>query len=90
VAAVGIRELRHDASALIRRVEAGETIDVTVQGRPAARLVPVANPDGGRRSMKGSVFLSRLGHLEADDTGWLEELREWRASQTVSDPWERE
>lgn len=38
---VGIREVRQQASELVRRVEAGEEIIVTVAGRPAARLVPV-------------------------------------------------
>jgi len=38
---VGIRELRQDAGALIRRVIAGETIEVTARGRPVARIVPL-------------------------------------------------
>lgn len=37
---VGLRELRQQASDLVRRVEQGETVVVTVSGRPAARLVP--------------------------------------------------
>jgi prevent-host-death family protein len=37
---VGLRELRQDASELVRRVEAGEEIDITVSGRLAARMVP--------------------------------------------------
>lgn len=46
--AVGLRELRQDASELVRRVEAGEEISITVAGRPAARLVPAA-PRSWRR-----------------------------------------
>lgn len=42
---VGVRELRQNASAVLRRVEAGETIEVTDRGRPVARLVPLL-PDG--------------------------------------------
>ena len=38
--AVGLRELRQDASELVRRVEAGEEITITVSGRVTARLVP--------------------------------------------------
>jgi prevent-host-death family protein len=38
---VGIRELRQRASELLRRVEAGETIEVTDRGRPVALLTPV-------------------------------------------------
>jgi len=37
---VGLRELRQQASDLVRRVESGEVVTVTVSGRPAARLVP--------------------------------------------------
>jgi prevent-host-death family protein len=40
VTTVGLRELRQDASDLVRRVEAGEEITITVSGRPSARLVP--------------------------------------------------
>lgn len=42
---VGVRELRQRASELLRRVEAGETIEVTDRGRPVAVLAPL--PDGG-------------------------------------------
>lgn len=37
----GIRELRQNASVLIRRVIGGETIEVTERGRPVARIVPL-------------------------------------------------
>jgi prevent-host-death family protein len=37
----GIRELRQNASGLIRRVIEGETIEVTERGRPVARIVPL-------------------------------------------------
>lgn len=33
--------MRQEASDLVRRVQAGEEIVVTISGRPAARLVPV-------------------------------------------------
>jgi len=41
MASVGIRELRQRASELLRRVAAGETIEVTDRGRPVALLSPV-------------------------------------------------
>lgn len=37
---VGVRELRQNASELLRRVQLGETIDVTDRGRLVAHLVP--------------------------------------------------
>ncbi len=37
---VGIRELRQQASSVLKRVVAGEVIDVTDHGHPIARIVP--------------------------------------------------
>lgn len=48
---VGIRDLKQNASAVIRRVEAGETVTVTHRGVPVATINPI------RRS--------RLDELEA-------------------------
>jgi len=42
VATIGLRELRQQASELLRRVEGGEQVLITVAGRPSARLVPVS------------------------------------------------
>ena len=38
---VGIRELRQNATAVLRRVSAGEIVEVTDRGRPVARIVPM-------------------------------------------------
>lgn len=38
---VGIRELRQQASAVLKRVVHGETIEVTDHGHPIARIVPL-------------------------------------------------
>ncbi len=46
MASVGVRELRQRASELLRRVAAGETIEVTDRGRPVALLAPI--PEAGR------------------------------------------
>ena len=42
---VGVRELRREASAILSRVSAGETVEITDRGRPVAVLVQ-AMPDG--------------------------------------------
>jgi len=44
------KELRNDVSAVLRRVESGETVVITVSGRPVAEL----SPTGHRRWVKGS------------------------------------
>ena len=43
---IGIRELRQRASEFLRRVEAGETFEVTDRGRPVALLTPLPDVDG--------------------------------------------
>ena len=40
MASIGVRELRQRASELLRRVEQGETIEVTDRGRRVAILSP--------------------------------------------------
>jgi prevent-host-death family protein len=47
VTTVGLRELRQNASELVRRAEAGEEITVTVSGRPSVRIVGIT-PDTWR------------------------------------------
>lgn len=44
---VGIRELRQNLSIYLRRVEAGETLEVTERGKPVALLTPLP----GRQSI---------------------------------------
>ena len=43
-ARVGVRELRQNLSVYLRRVEKGETLDVTEHGRLVARLAPAPAP----------------------------------------------
>ena len=47
-ARVGVRELRQNLSVYIRRVKAGESLYVTEQGRPVARLIPLTAQSRGR------------------------------------------
>jgi prevent-host-death family protein len=42
---VGVRELRQNLSVYLRRVEQGETLDVTEHGRLVARLGPAPAPE---------------------------------------------
>jgi prevent-host-death family protein len=41
---VGVRELRQQASGLLRLVQQGETVEITDRGRPVALLTPI--PEG--------------------------------------------
>ena len=40
---VPVRELNQQTSAVLARVQRGETVEITVNGRPVARLVPAAD-----------------------------------------------
>jgi len=46
---VGIRALQQHASAVLRRVAAGEQLEVTDRGRPLALLVPLPQGDALER-----------------------------------------
>lgn len=52
MASVGIRELRQRASELLRRVEDGESIEITDRGRPVAMLGPL--PDDPLERLRAS------------------------------------
>jgi len=71
VADIPARDLRNDVSAVLRRVEAGERLRVTVSGRPVAELVPLARRPG---SMAWDEFQAGLDGARADGA-LLDELR---------------
>lgn len=61
---VGVRELRQRASELLRRVETGETFEITDRGRPVAVLGPL--PDGAplERLRASGDLTARIADLE--------------------------
>jgi prevent-host-death family protein len=77
---VGLRELRQDASELVRRVENGEQIDITVSGRLAARLVPATPKTWRRWEEVADAFAGPT------DAAW-EHDRDL-VDQTTANPWE--
>ncbi|MEE9414819.1 MAG: type II toxin-antitoxin system prevent-host-death family antitoxin [Acidimicrobiales bacterium] len=77
---IGLRELRQDASELVRRVEAGEQIEITVAGRLAARLVP-ATP---KRWQSWSAIAEMLSGRP--DPNW-EQDRDL-VDQSIANPWD--
>lgn len=89
--AVGIRELRHDASALVQQAQAGAEIEVTVQGRPAAMLVPLPASRTRTPSLQGAEVLRRLAALRPARGPWLNdwiaEVNASRDDDPLTDPW---
>jgi prevent-host-death family protein len=78
---VGLRELRQQASELLRRVEAGEEVTITVAGRPSARLVPVSPRTWRRWNELAELFTGPPDAAWEQDRARIdEELQEPRAT----------
>jgi prevent-host-death family protein len=67
---VPARELRNDVSSVLRRVEAGERLRVTISGRPVAELVPITSRP---RSLPWDAFM-RDGDRWRADPGLADDL----------------
>jgi prevent-host-death family protein len=61
---VASRELRNDTAGLLRRVQAGEEITITANGKPVALLT--ALKPARRRWLTRDELLQRLRHAQAD------------------------
>jgi prevent-host-death family protein len=76
---IGLRELRQNASELVRRAEAGEELLVTVSGRPAAVLGP-ATPSQWRTYDEIAAIFDG-----PPDVAWATDRE--RVDQTIGDAW---
>lgn len=74
---IGIRELRQHASRYIAQVEQGHEFIVTNHGRPAARLVPIADP--GEDRIESMIRSGRL--IGPEDPGDPRDIRGVRPSK---------
>ncbi|HEX6339098.1 MAG TPA: type II toxin-antitoxin system prevent-host-death family antitoxin [Jiangellaceae bacterium] len=82
-ARIPVRELRNHVSEVLRRVEAGETLEVTVNNRPVALLVPT-------RARPRTVSTRHLlGSIRQADAGLRDDLAAELTQTTddLSDPW---
>jgi prevent-host-death family protein len=84
------RELRNRTADLLRRVEAGERLRITVHGHPVAELVPIEDDYPPRTFVPLKEVMEGLaGSLDPDDP-LAEEIRELRNQGGPSlDPFER-
>jgi prevent-host-death family protein len=81
VTTTGLRELRQQASDLVRQAEAGETIIVTVNGRQVAQLGPVRRHQWRHATEIGAIF---AGPTDAD---WVADRD--LIDNTITDPFTR-
>jgi prevent-host-death family protein len=78
------RALRNETAALLRRVEAGERLTITVHGHPVAELGPIP---AGRRFVTRDDFVERLGGTLDPGDDLAAELRA-APEDVVVDPFE--
>lgn len=81
MATTGLRELRQQASDLVRQAESGETIIVTVNGRQVAQLGPVRRNQWRRAAEVAAIF---TGPADAE---WAAERE--LIDNSVEDPFAR-
>jgi prevent-host-death family protein len=70
---ISLRDLRNHTSEVLRRVETGVPVTVTVDRRPVARLVPLP---ARRETMPADEFFAQLGRIGGADPGLRNDLRE--------------
>ena len=72
MSSIPARDLRNHTAEVLRRVEAGEEIEVLKDNRPVAKIIPLT---WRRRWLPASVITQELIRLGPDTTGQAEELR---------------
>ena len=65
MAVISARDLRHNTAEVLRRVEAGEEMEVCRDSRPVAKIVPLPRR---RRWLPASEILQELSRLGPDTT----------------------
>ena len=78
---VGLKELRQHASDVVKRAEAGETMLITVAGRPSAVLAPITRNQWRRYDDIVGVFDSEPDPSLAADLKSVDD--------PARDPWEQ-
>lgn len=78
---VGMRELRQNPAPVLRAVEGGEEVTVSVNGRPVARIVPLETPPWVDESRANSIYRTPV------DPAWEADLLSAREDDIVDDRW---
>jgi prevent-host-death family protein len=85
---VGIRQLKAELSQHLRRVQAGETIQLTDRGRVIATITPAAQPDEDHPAVQWARALVAAGKASwsgGKPVGSIRPARLKAGSPTVSD-----
>lgn len=84
MSAIPARELRNNTAEVLRRVGAGEEIEVLQDNRPVAKIIPLS---WRRRWLPASEIVGELERLGPDRTGLADELRQTLTDTTDDLPW---
>lgn len=84
MASIPQRELRNNCSDVLRRAEAGEDFEITVDGRPVARLTGIARR---RRFVPAAEFMRLFDIAGPKDTTFFDDIREG-IDDDLHDPYE--
>jgi prevent-host-death family protein len=84
MSAIPARDLRNHTAEVLRRVEAGEEIEVLRDNRPVAKIIPLSRR---RQWLPASEVAHELLRLGPDTTGLAGELREILHDTTDDLPW---
>ncbi len=83
-ATVAARDLRNRTAEILRRVEAGEEIEVLKENRPVAKIIPLPRR---RQWLPAAEVIRELQRLGPDTTGLREELRQTLTETTDDLSW---
>lgn len=72
------KELRNHVAEVLRRAESGEALEITVSGRPVARLLPLEKPTFVPAERFREVFRSPT------DEEWMSDIRKFESE--LADP----
>ena len=81
---VAARDLRNHTAGILRRVEAGEEIQVLKENRPVAKIVPLPRR---RQWLPAAEIVRELERLGPDTTGLREDLQDALTDTTDDLSW---
>jgi prevent-host-death family protein len=84
MSAIPARDLRNRTAEVLRRVEAGEEIEVLKDNRPIAKIIPLS---WRRRWLPASEIAAEILRLGPDTTGQAAELADALTETTDDLPW---
>jgi prevent-host-death family protein len=82
--AIPARDLRNHTAEVLRRVEAGEEIEVLKDNRPVAKIIPLSRR---RQWLPATEISNELLRLGPDTTSLAAELRATLTETTDDLPW---